>query len=176
MLKNKVITPSRSPWSSPVVLKRKKDGKMRFCIDYRKLNKNIKNDVYLIPRIDDALNALLRAKFFSTFDMKSGYWQIPVHPDDQEKTAFASHRGLFEFKVLPFGLCNAPATFQRFMDRVLAGLLWKNCLVYLDDIIVFTSTFEQHLKDFAQVLDRFVEFVLASTLRNARFVGRSWYT
>lgn len=122
MLDNEVIQPSTSPWSSPVVLVNKKDGSIRFCVDYRKLNNITKKDVYPLPRIDDSIHSFGQAKYFSSFDLASGYWQIPMNPDDQEKTAFISHSGLYEFKVMPFGLCNAPATFQRYMDLVFAGL------------------------------------------------------
>ena len=157
MLESDVIKPSKSPWASPIVLVKKKDNSVRFCIDYRKLNKITKKDVYPLPRIDDSLNALGRARYFSSFDLASGYWQIPMNPVDQEKTAFVSHHGLFEFSVMPFGLCNAPATFQRFMDNSFGGLKWKSCLIYLDDIIVFSSTFEDHLKDLKEVFIRLQE-------------------
>ena len=157
MLRNKVISYSKSPWASCVVLVKKKDGTIRFCVDYRRLNKITKKDVYPLPRIDDCLNALGRAKYFSTFDLASGYWQIPMNKQDKEKTAFVSHCGLFEFNVMPFGLCNAPATFQRFMDKCFAGLKWSSCLIYLDDIIVFSSTFEEHLRDLENVFKRLEE-------------------
>lgn len=141
LLKKGVIHPSRSPWSFPVVMVKKKDGTLRFCIDYRKLNKITKRDVYPLPRIDDSIDAMGKAKYFSTFDLNSAYWQIPVNPNDKEKTAFISHTGLFEFDVMPFGLCNAPATFQRYMDLIFAGIKWISCLIYLDDIIVFSNSF-----------------------------------
>ncbi len=95
-----------------------------------------KKDVYPLPRIDDALDAMHGSALFSTLDLAAGYWQVEVDPKDREKTAFISDQGLFEFNVMPFGLCNAPATFQRLMDAVLAGLKWTTCLVYLDDIII----------------------------------------
>lgn len=147
-----VIQPSKSPWASPVVLVRKKDNTLRFCVDYRKLNSVTKRDVYPLPRIDDTLDRLRNAKFFSSLDLKSGYWQIEVDERDREKTAFVTPDGLYEFKVLPFGLCSAPATFQRMMDTVLAGLKWQTCLVYLDDVVVFSATFEEHLTRLKGVL------------------------
>lgn len=153
MLDDGVIQPSSSPWSSPVVLVKKKDGTLRFCIDYRKLNSVTKKDVYPLPRVDDSLDRLRHAKYFSSIDLKSGYWQIEVDERDREKTAFVTPDGLYEFRVLPFGLCSAPATFQRMMDTVLAGLKWQSCLVYLDDVVIFSESFEEHLKRLRMVLE-----------------------
>ena len=152
-----LISPSQSPWSSPVVLVTKKDGDARFAIDYRKVNEVTKKDVYALPRVDDTLDAISGCIWFSTLDLASGYWQVPLKHVSREKTAFVTHEGLFEFNVLPFGLCNAPATFQRMMDTILAGLKWSCTLVYLDDIIIYSATFDQHLKDLAAVFDRLRE-------------------
>ncbi|UYV77192.1 K02A2.6-like [Cordylochernes scorpioides] len=145
MMETKIIRPSSSPWASPVILVRKKDGSLRFCVDYRRLNKITKKDVYSLPRIDDALDTLSGSRYFSTMDMRSGYWQIEVDDKDREKTAFITPDGLYEFNVMPFGLCNAPATFERMIDNVLRGLKWDMCLCYLDDIVVYGSTFKEHL-------------------------------
>lgn len=112
MLRQGVIAPSSSPWASPVVLARKKDGSLRFCVDYRRLNAVTRKDAYALPRIDDTLDALSGSKWFSTLDLASGYWQVEVAPEDREKTAFCTQEGLFEFQMMPFGLCNAPATFH----------------------------------------------------------------
>ena len=139
MLEKQIVEPSTSPWSSPVVLVRKKDGMAHFCIDYRRVNSLTRKDAYPLPRIDDTLDTLAGSRWFSTIDLLSGYWQVEVADDDKEKTAFATRDGLFQFNVLPFGLCNGPATFQRLMDLVLAGLHWSECLVYLDDVIVLGS-------------------------------------
>ena len=122
MLEAGVCSDSNSPWASPVVLVKKKDGSVRFCVDYRRLNTVTVRDVYPLPRIDDCLSALGGNKYFSTLDLVSGYWQIDMAEKDKAKTAFITPSGLFEFNVLPFGLTNAPATFQRYMDVALAGL------------------------------------------------------
>jgi len=154
MQQKEVITPSKSPWASPIILVPKKDGSLRFCVDYRKVNEVTHKDAYPIPRIDDALDTLAGSKCFSTLDLKSGYWQVEVDKEHREKTAFCTHEGLFEFNVMPFGLCNAPATFQRLMDMVLTGLQWNNCIVYIDDIIIAGKTFDEHLNNLQQVFER----------------------
>ena len=126
----------------------KKDGGTRFCVDYRCLNDVTVKDPYRLPRIDDNLYMLAGKKWFSTMDIASGYWQVSLSQDARAKIAFATHSGLFQFQVTPFGLCNAPATFERLMDRVLQGLRWSRCLVYLDDIISFGSTFRRCIGQF----------------------------
>ena len=154
MLKEGVIEPADGPWASPIVLVRKKDGTVRFCVDFRKVNQVTKKDAYPIPRIDDSLDALSGSQFFSTLDLVSGYWQVDVHPKDKEKTAFGTHMGLFQFRKMPFGLCNAPSTFERLMERVLKGLQWHICLLYLDDIVVFSTDFQTHLERLRTVFGR----------------------
>jgi predicted aspartyl protease len=134
MLQQGVIRESHSPWSSPVVLVKKKDGTPRFCVDYRKLNAITSRDVYPLPRIDDTLYSLGSAKIFSTLDLTSSYWQIQLDDRSKPKSAFITRRGLFEFIRMPFGLSNTPATMQRLMDSVLSGLKWQVCLVYLDTL------------------------------------------
>ena len=150
-----VIEPSNSPWMSPIVLVKKKDGTQRFCVDYRKLNEVTRKDSYPLPRIDTTLDALAGSKWFSTLDMKCGYWQVNLDEGDREKTAFSTGCGLWQFTVMPFGLCNAPATFERLMELVLAGLPWSVCLLYLDDILVHAKTFEEEIANLREVLGRF---------------------
>ena len=140
---------------SSVAMVRKKDDSLRFCVDFRQLNAATVKDAHPLPRIDDLLDALHGAKWFSTLDLKSGYWQVPITEQDKAKTAFRTSSGqLFEFNQIPFGLCIAPATFSRLMDRILTGLHWETCLFYLDDIIVFSSTWEEHLARLRQVFER----------------------
>ncbi|KRZ00651.1 Retrovirus-related Pol polyprotein from transposon 17.6 [Trichinella zimbabwensis] len=154
MLESGVIEPASGPWSSPVLLVRKNDRSPRFYVDYRRLNALTRVDAQPLPRIDDTLDALAGSQWFSTLDLASGYWQIEVAEPDREKTAFSTPMGLFQFKVMPFGLCNAPATFQRLMENALRGLTFKGCLVCLDDIIVYGRTEEEHLERLAKVLHR----------------------
>ena len=157
MLKENVIKPSKSPWSSSIVMVKKKDGSSRFCVDYRKLNDITIKDAYPLPRVDESLDQLSGSKWFSCLDLNSGYWQVEMDPKDAEKTAFTSRRGLFEFTTMPFGLCNAPATFERLMETVLAGLHWQICLIYLDDVIVVGKDFEDMIKNLSLVFDRLQE-------------------
>ena len=134
---------------------KKKDGTLCFCVDFCHLNEATIKDAHPLPRIDDLLNALHGALWFSTLDLKSWYWQVPIMEWDKEKTAFCTSSGqLYEFNQVPFGLCNAPATVSRLMDRVLSGPHWETCLFYLDDIIVFSSTWEEHLAWLRQVFER----------------------
>ena len=154
MLAIGIIQESNSAWSSPTVLVKKKDGTTRFCIDYLRLNQVRKVDAYPLPHIEDSLNTLGGARFFCSLDLASGYWQVEMDAADREKTAFVTQGGLYKFRVLPFGLANAPATFERLMERVLPGIAWSECLVYLDDILVFGPDFETTLARLESVLDR----------------------
>ena len=169
MLKMGVVRPSQSPWGSLPVLARKPDGSVRFCIDYRAVNKVTKPDAMPIPRIDDTLAALQGARYFTTMDAMSGFWQVPVREDHIEKTAFLTVEGSYEFVRMPFGLRNAPACFQRLMNRVLAGLTWKTCLIYIDDCTIYSGTFEQHLLDVAEVLERFKGAGVTLKMSKCRF-------
>ena len=141
----------------------KKDGGTRLCVDYRRLNDATVKDTYPLPRIDDTLDMLAGKQWFSTLDLASGYWQVSLSQEARVKTAFTTHSGLFQFKVMPFGLCNAPATFERLMERVLQGLQWSRCLVYLDDIISFGSIFSDALDNLTLIFERFNSVLWTST-------------
>lgn len=154
MLDRGIIKPSASPWSSPVVLVSKKDGSKRFCVDYRALNKHTVKDSFPLPRIDESLDYLAGAKYFCTLDLAAGYWQVPLDEDAKLKSAFVVPGGLFQFEVMPFGLCNAPSTFERLMEAIFRGLQWKTLLIYLDDVIVFGSTVEEVIERLEAVLVR----------------------
>ena len=145
---------------------------MRFCIDYHKVNALTRRDAYPLPRIDDTLDTLAGAKWFSTLDMVSGYWQVELEEGDKEKTAFCIQDGLFEFNVLPFGLCNGPATFQQLMDLVLTGLQWSSCLVYLDDVVVVGRSFEEHLLNLQNVFERLCRAGLKLKLKKCAFLKK----
>lgn len=150
-----IIRPSTSPWASPVLMIRKPDGGILFCIDYRRVNAVTVKDCYPMPLIDDILDVLGDARLFSTMDIASGYWNVPMAKDSLEKTAFTSKFGLYEWLVMPFGLCNAVPAFERLMENVLVDLKWRTCLVYLDDCVVFSRDFPTHLIRLRQVLQRF---------------------
>jgi len=152
MLKLEVIEPSQSEWASPVVLIPKPDGSPRFCIDCRQLNERTVRDSYPLPRMDDCLDSLGDAQFFSTFDCNAGYWKIPIAEEGNTKTAFTFHCGTYQCTRLPFGLCNAPATAQRAIDMILSGVKWQNVLVYFDDLIIFSADAESHLSHMDTVL------------------------
>ena len=154
LLQQEKVKESSSPWSSPVVLVTKKDGSQRLCVDYRQLNAATVKDAFPLPRVDDSLAALSGSRWFSTLDLACGYWQVAMDASTQEKAAFVTPSGLYEWNVMPFGLCNAPSTFERLMELVLKGLHWKICLIYLDDVIVIGHRFEEELKRLKQVFER----------------------
>ena len=153
MLELGIIRPSQSPWASPVTLVPKNDGTTRFCVDYRQVNQVTVKDRYPLPLIQDIFDQLGGATVFSTMDMRSGFWQLPMHEQSIEKTAFVCHRGQFEFVRLPFGLANAPSIYQRTMNKVLAQFIGKFVMVFIDDIVVYSKNKEDHAKHVQLVLE-----------------------
>ena len=157
MLDAGIIQPSSSDWAAPVCLVRKRCGGVRVCTDYRGLNKISIKDAYPLPRINDCLDTLAGNRWFSNIDMASGYWQVEVNNSDRHLTAFITRYGLFEYVRMPFGLAGAPATFQRIVELVLSGLLWKKAVAYLDDVTILGADFESALNNLREVLGRFAE-------------------
>ena len=151
-LKEGVIEPSDSPWSSPLLPVPKKDGTSRICVDYRALNKLTKSNAYPLPRIDECYRNLAGAKHFTGLDLRSGYWQIRLADDAKEKTAFTCRYGHFQFRVMPFGLTNAPATFQRMMNDILHDYIDRTAMAYLDDISIFSKTEKEHIKHVLEIV------------------------
>ncbi len=164
LLATGIIKESRSPYASPIVIVRKKSGAIRMCIDYRTLNSRTLPDQYTTPRIDDALDCLAGSKWFSVLDLRSGYYQISMADEDKEKTAFICPLGFYEFERMPQGVSGAPATFQRLMERAVGDMHLLEVIVYLDDIIVFGSTLEEHEQRLFKGLDRLEEYGLKISL------------
>ena len=160
---------SCSPYASPIVVVQKKDGTIRLCVDYRQLNSKTRKDAFPLPRIEESLDALTGAKLFSTLDLASGYNQVPMAEKDKDKTVFCTPFGLFEFNRMPFGLCNAPSTFQRLMERIFGDQSFDSLLLYLDDIIIFSSSFHQHLQRLELVLKRLQDHNLKLKLNKCNF-------
>ena len=173
MLKEGIIQESYSPWSSPVVIVDKKTGDKRFCIDFRKINQMTIMDAHPLPRIDDLLERFRMAKWFTTIDLESGYWQIEMKEEDKEKTAFICSQGLFEYNVMPFGLKNAPRTFQRVMDEILKEEIGEFVTVYLDDIMIYSKNFEEHMKHIDKVLGKLKENNMIVKLKKCQFGKRN---
>ena len=155
MLEMDVIEPCASPWRSPVLLVKKPSGEFRFCVDFRGLNSVTKRDSFPMPRVETILESLKGNQYLSSLDIKSAYWTIPVAPGDRDKTAFATSDNIYRFKRLPFGLSTAPATFQRLIQTVLAGVLGKIAYAYLDDVIVIGKNFEEHVQNLEEILALF---------------------
>ena len=163
------IRPSQSPYGAPILFVKKKDGTTRMCTDYRALNKITKKNVYPLPRIDELLDRLEGAKFFTKIDLRQGYHQIRIAEADVEKTAFRTRYGHYEYLVLPFGLTNAPATFMGLMNEVFRPLLDKSVVIYLDDILIFSRTWEDHLRNVGAVLQRLRDSKLYAKLSKCEF-------
>ena len=160
MMEAGVIQESSSEWASSPVLIRKRDGTVRWCIDYRQLNNVTVKDVFPLPLVDDCLDTLAGNVWFSKLDANSAYWQINIKPEDRHKTAFHTRYGLFEHVKMGFGLCNAPATYARVMNLVMRGLHWKTALAFLDDVLIMGRTFEDHLSNLGEALKRFRKYGL----------------
>jgi hypothetical protein len=173
MLENGIIRESSSPYPSPVVIVGKKDNTKRFCVDYRKLNKVTKTDAYPLPRMDDLLEKFRVARWFTTMDLASGYWQIEMEEEDKELTAFVSSQGLYEFNVMPFGLTNAPPTFQRAMDKAFREYIDEFMNVYIDDIVIYSKSFEEHLEHIEKVLKRLREIDMMIKLQKCNWAKRN---
>ena len=166
---NEWIRPSQSPYGAPIHFVKKKDGTTRMRTDYRALNKITKKNVYPLPRIDELLDRLEGAKFFTKIDLRQGYHQIRIAEADVEKTAFRTRYGHYEYLVLPFGLSNAPATFMGLMIEVFRPLLDKSVVIYLDDILIFSRTWEDHLQDVGAVLQRLRDSKLYAKVYKCEF-------
>ena len=144
LLDNDLIEPSKSNWSSPCILVPKPDGSYRMCTDYRKVNNVTKTDTFPIPRIDDCIDRVGKAKYVTKFDLLKGFWQVPLTDRAREISAFVTPDGLFQYKVMPFGMKNSPASFQRMINEITSGL--DGCEAYIDDVILCSDTWEEHIK------------------------------
>eukprot|EP00731_Ephydatia_muelleri_P005837 Em0003g85a len=168
MVKDGIATTSNSEWAAPIVLVTKKDGGIRFCVDYRRLNAVSAADCYPMPRVDELIDRLGTAKYISTLDLSRGYWQVPMSAESRKKTSFVTPFGQFEFNVMPFGLHGAPSTFQRMMDQVLQGLeTWS--AAYIDDVVVQGATWSEHITALAAVLKRLQEAGLTAKPSKCHF-------
>ena len=174
LLSQGLIETSTSPWASPIVIARRKNGRLRLAIDYRRLNSLTINSHYPLPVVDDLLDRLSNAKFFSTLDAKSGYWQMPLRGEDCYKTAFVTPDGQYEWtgRGTPFGLSGAPGSFQRLMTAILGELSWTSALAYLDDVIVWSQTWEEHLRRLGDVFDQFRKAGMKLNAEKCRFGQR----
>ena len=162
-----IIRESHSPWTSDVVLVRKRDGSLRMCVDYRQLNKRTISDSYALPRAEELLDTLSGSKYFTVLDMKSGNHQVELLEEHKCRTAFTvGPLGFWEFNRLPFGLCNTPASYQRLMEQCLGDLNMKICCIYHDDLIIFSDTLEEHLERLHIVLKRLRECNLKLSPKN----------
>jgi hypothetical protein len=167
MLDKGLIEPSQSAWSSPIVLIPKPDGSQRLCIDYRKVNSVTRADSFPIPRLEDCIDKIGNSAFVTKIDLLKGYWQVPLTEKAKEISAFVTPDGLYACRVMPFGMKNSPASFQRLMNQVLAGL--TNCVAYIDDVIVFSDTWPEHIKHLSELFDRLVKANLVINLKKSEF-------
>jgi hypothetical protein len=160
---------SKSPWGAPVILAKKKDGTWRMCVNYKGLNKLTIRNSYPLPRSDDLIDRLQSARYFTKIDLRTGYHQIRVSEEDVSKTAFRTRYGHYEFRVLPFGLTDAPATFQQLMNDIFRDQLGDFVVVFLDDIMVYSNTFDDHVRHVRIVLDKLREYRLFAKLSKCDF-------
>ena len=167
LLDNDFIEPSQSEWSSPCILVPKPDGTFRMCTDYRKVNSVTKTDTFPIPRIDDCIEIIGQAKYVTKFDLLKGFWQIPLTNRAKEISAFVTPEGLYQYKVMPFGMKNCPATFQRFVNSLISNL--TGCKAYIDDAIIFSKEWERHLQTIRNFFDRLSEAKLTVNLTKSEF-------
>ncbi len=172
MIDAKIIRPSKSPWSFPILLVPKKDGGRRFCVDFRKLNQITRTYVWPLPHLDDILCSMSHCNTFSSIDLRSGFWQIPMDEDSKEKVAFSCHKGLYEFNKMPFGLTNAPSVFQELMTHVLEGIDGKFAIAYLDDIVIFSRSASEHLEHLTEIFARLRKFGLKMKPSKCKFMER----
>jgi len=145
------IVPSSSPYGAPVIFVKKKDGKLRMCVDYRQLNAQTIKNAYPLPRIDDMFDRIYKGSIFSSFDLTSGYHQMRIKPDDCEKTAFCTRYGQYQYRVVPFGLCNAPVTFQAMMHELYHEFLDKFIIIFLDDLLAYSTDWKTHVEHVRQI-------------------------
>ena len=167
LLKNDLIEKSNSNWSSPCLLVPKPDGSYRMCTDYRKLNAVTKTDTYPIPRIDDCIDSVGNAQVVSKFDLLKGFWQVPLTDNAKELSAFVTPKGLFQYKVMPFGMKNSPATFQRIINDVIGDV--PHCSAYIDDIIVYTDNWDQHMETMRLLFEKLLHAKLTVNLNKCEF-------
>ena len=173
LLASGIIRRSHSPWASNIVLCRKKDGSLRMCVDYRELNQRTIKDSYALPRVDEILESLAGNRYFSVIDMKSGYHNVDVHEPHKERTAFTvGPLGFYEYNRMPFGLTNSPATYQRLMEQCLGDLNTQICYIYLDDVIIFSRTFEEHVERLERVLDKILHAGFKLSPKKCHFFKR----
>jgi RNase H-like domain found in reverse transcriptase/Reverse transcriptase (RNA-dependent DNA polymerase)/Aspartyl protease len=170
LLEKRLIRPSNSPYAAPILFVRKKDGGLRMCVDYRKLNDITIKDKYPLPRMEEMLDQLSGAKVFTKIDLRQGYHQVRIKPEDVQKTAFRTRYGMFEFVVMPFGLTNAPATFMRMMNNLLRPFLDRFVVVYLDDILIYSSSETEHVEHVRQVLQVLRESKLYAKISKCEFM------
>ena len=167
-----IVKPSTSPWNFPIVVVRKKNGDNRMCVDYRALNAKTNRPIFPIPSAEEIFDSVGGARYFSSLDLSSGYYQVPIAEEDRGKTAFSTKYGQYEFTRMPFGLCSAPATFQRLMNIVLRNENWKKCVIYLDDVLIFGKTVEEHNERLDLVLRRIKEAGLKLSPEKCTFLQK----